>query len=197
IHFNTMDEDIAVDLVKVTDSEMVVLSSYVGGDSNNKKIALLYKIDSSRNIVWTRKYSIGSEHHNVYDLEKTDDGGFVFTGFVYPDGVHGQDTWIVKVDSMGCDVPLCYLGERELGLEIPLLKCYPNPTNNISTIELPDDSQVLELYDMQGRKIKEFNLENHLTQFQMDLAPFNNGIYILKLFSKSEKVIGQAKLVKR
>ncbi|MBK6627259.1 MAG: hypothetical protein IPG35_06650 [Flavobacteriales bacterium] len=60
--------------------------------------------------VWTQGFG------TLRDVVPTADGGFIAVGTAYPASnnpndppIYGQDTWVVKVDSMGCLEPGCHL----------------------------------------------------------------------------------------
>lgn len=57
------------------------------------------------------------------------------------------------------------------------IKIYPNPTTNRLFIEGNNELTVIEIYTMEGRKLKDFSLENK-NYLDLNLA---SGIYILKL----------------
>jgi len=68
--------------------------------------ALVLKLNHSGQILW-QKYYGGSSDDYLSEVEKTDDGGYIFTGYTYSNdgdvsGNHGNsDVWIVKIDSTG------------------------------------------------------------------------------------------------
>lgn len=70
---------------------------------------------------------------------------------------------------------------------------YPNPTNGIVNIKSSDDSKLLiEMTSILGRLIltKEFH-----TSTQLDLSPFQNGLYIL-MIKRDDKLIDVSKVIK-
>ncbi|MBK9148230.1 MAG: T9SS type A sorting domain-containing protein [Flavobacteriales bacterium] len=79
-----------------------------------------------------------------YDVLPTADGGFIAAGAAYfsasgnnPPGI-SQDTWVVKVDSMGCIVPGCNnvgITEQATNL-LGALHIFPNPAQGQATLQL-------------------------------------------------------------
>lgn len=195
-YFNFWGDDVAVDFVQLPNSDMIVFAYHVDPDFNDKQVGMLIKLDSSRNILWTRKYNIRPTHHQSWKLDATTDGGFVFVGSAHAVIGTFQDTWIVKVDSMGCEVPLCYLGESEFGQTVPILKVYPNPTNSVSIIELLENSREIQLYNSAGILLEKFEIFNKQKSFNLDLSFFPHDIYILRLLDKNGTTIGQGKVIK-
>lgn len=190
------DED-SYCFLKLNNGAFISAGFYIDNDIQNPA-GFLMKFNSNKQVEWIRKYKIRSNDHYFRDIIQTNDGGFALSGFVFSDGVGTtQDVWVVKVDSMGCDVPLCYLGERELGLELPILKCYPNPTNSISTVELLEDSREIQLYNSAGILQKKYEVFNGQKNFKLDLSLFPYDIYILRLLDKNGVTIGQGKVIKQ
>ncbi len=95
-------------------------SSGIGGDKtqNNRDTVnfthdyWVIKIDALGNKVWDKVYG-GIENENLFSLQQTSDGGFIFGGFSYS-GIGGDKTeanhdttnlthdyWVVKTDSAG------------------------------------------------------------------------------------------------
>ncbi|MEZ4938850.1 MAG: T9SS type A sorting domain-containing protein [Crocinitomicaceae bacterium] len=191
-------DDSPSSVLVLQDGSYLVAGSYEEALNADFK-GFLIKVNPANEIVWKRIYSIRNSDQYFRDLIQTSDGGYALTGFVFSDGTPGvtQDVWVVKVDSMGCDVPLCYLGERELGLELPILKCYPNPTSTFLTIELLENSREIQLYNSAGILQKKLEIENNQKELKLDLSLFPHDIYILRVLDKNDVTIGQGKIVKK
>ncbi|MBL7816432.1 MAG: T9SS type A sorting domain-containing protein [Saprospiraceae bacterium] len=74
------------------------------------------------------------------------------------------------------------------------IKIYPNPTNNLLTIDLGNmQHATVTFLDILGRVM--FNKESQTNQMTLDLSNFESGIYMLEVKSKNvsiqEKVIKQ------
>jgi outer membrane protein assembly factor BamB len=87
---------------------------YYGGDQQG----LLLRTTSEGDSLWMRSYFyqdtlMQDGTGRFYDVLPTEDGGFIAAGAAYHSATIGypagysQDTWVVKVDSMGCIVPGC------------------------------------------------------------------------------------------
>ena len=71
-----------------------------------------------------------------------------------------------------------------------LITVYPNPTNELVHIEIPDQTIAnIKVYNMQGQIIKE------TTESRLDLSSYSNGMYFLKALT--EKGIYSYKLIKQ
>ncbi len=88
--------------------------SYASGDQQG----LLLRTTSTGDSIWMRSYYyqdtlITTGQGRFYDVLPTQDGGYIAAGSAYnPAGApyppgYSQDTWVVKLDSMGCLVPGC------------------------------------------------------------------------------------------
>lgn len=82
---------------------------------------VLLRTTAQGDSVWMRYYQYADSvwtqgHGTLRDVVPTADGGFIAVGAAYPGSnnpnnppIYGQDTWVVKVDSMGCLEPGCHL----------------------------------------------------------------------------------------
>ncbi|MEW6365304.1 MAG: CARDB domain-containing protein [Acidobacteriota bacterium] len=70
----------------------------VAGDVMGDK-GLLLRFSGSGSLLWQRMY--GGTSSGFYDVEETDDGGFILAGSTGDYDVGSGDTWVVKTDSSG------------------------------------------------------------------------------------------------
>jgi hypothetical protein len=71
------------------------------------------------------------------------------------------------------------VGITENTISEELITVYPNPTNGLVHIEIPNQTiQSIKLYDLQGQLIKE------TTENQFDLSNVSNGTYFIKAQTK-------------
>ena len=78
----------------------------------------------------------------------------------------------------GVEVEIDYVGIN--GLQTDSYKIYPNPTNGIVTIAGTGLNSV-EIFDIQGRMLAKYN--NVSEKLQINVNPYENGIYFVRLFS--------------
>ena len=67
-----------------------------------------------------------------------------------------------------------------------LVSIYPNPASNSLNIEFEnalEQAETFVLYDITGRKIKEYKLSERLTEFSLDISTIQNGVYFYSLRS--------------
>ncbi|RMB58039.1 HYR domain-containing protein [Dokdonia sinensis] len=88
----------------------------------------------------------------------------------------------ITVDStLGIDEDESTLGDIEI---------YPNPTSNTINVEIGSQGvEKIVLFDIKGRKLKEFEIANS-GQFttQIDLGDFAEGVYLLQFIKNKEQV---------
>jgi Secretion system C-terminal sorting domain len=133
-----------------TDQSLIACGvSYYGGDQQG----LLLRTTSEGDSIWMRSYFyqdtlMQDGTGRFYDVLPTDDGGFIAAGAAYhsatigyPDG-YSQDTWVVKVDSMGCIIPGCdATGVTEIITNLQgALTVWPNPVSSgAATVQIRID----------------------------------------------------------
>lgn len=78
-----------------------------------------------------------------------------------------------------------------------LFKIHPNPTSNITYINLPRTSNkaIVEIYSLTGKKISQTKFTNTQEQIKLDISHLANGMYLLKI--TTNKGIGLKKLIKQ
>lgn len=121
----------------------------MGMGANNVQKGLLCRTTSAGDSLWMFAYfsqadSLADGTGRFYDVLPTADGGFIAAGAAYfsasgnnPQGI-SQDTWVVKVDSLGCIVPGCNnvgITEQATNL-LDALSIYPNPARGQTRLQL-------------------------------------------------------------
>jgi hypothetical protein len=80
------------------------------------------------------------------------------------------------------------------GVQTSILRFYPNPATTFITFDFQkgyDKGYSIQIYSLIGRKmLEQTNFSDHTT---INLAEFNKGLYIYKLFDKSGKVVETGK----
>lgn len=59
---------------------------------------------------------------------------------------------------------------------------FPNPSNGVYTLQLPDNHQLeyIEVYDLNGHKIKEYPIPTHQQELQIDITDMPSGKYLVR-----------------
>lgn len=182
--------------------------SYASGGQQG----LLLRTTSTGDSLWMRSYYyqdtlITTGQGRFYDVLPTTDGGFIAAGSAYnPAGApyppgYSQDTWVVKVDSMGCIVPGCDgVGVQEVVTNLGnALSVYPNPAHGSATVQVQLPQSVrggaalrLVLVNAQGQVVGEQGAADG--DNVLDLSGIGAGLYYVHLASGTTW-LGGTKLV--
>jgi hypothetical protein len=174
---------------ELSDGSLIAAGMYT--PLSNKSLGLLVKMTANGDSLWWKTYYSGFNSSNeLHDVYPTSDGGFAACGVIFPqlpDTGH-QDLWVLKVDSLGCEVSNCTVDVNEI-LHKPQLKIYPNPFTEFVSIEFinPVNHFAIEIFDVTGRKIKTVQGKNE-NILSVDLKNLNEGIYLINVFSEEEKI---------
>jgi len=91
----------------------------------------------------------------------------------------GQFDWVITTDDVLADIT--YKAENNN------ISIYPNPITDIFTIESDYSISKIEIYTMEGRLLKKFNLQD-LTH-QLNIADLKTGIYTLKIHTSDGFIV--------
>ncbi|MCX6639616.1 MAG: T9SS type A sorting domain-containing protein [bacterium] len=161
--------------------------------------ALLMKVDSNFDTVWTKTYS-QSSLNGILSVQLTQDDGYISAGWTGETGVD-DDVLLIKTDAAG-NVPV----KPEI-LPQPFYFTvhppFPNPFNPTTTIcfDLLQSAQVrLEVFDIQGRVVGVQHVEP-LQQPGSHEIPFDgsglpSGVYIYRLTAGELTTLGKMVLLK-
>lgn len=74
--------------------------------------------------------------------------------------------------------------------EVRSLRCYPNPTNGEFRVELPQVAGELNVMDLNGRRVAEYNFSGDESELVVQ-APESRGIYILVMIDEQGTVYSE------
>jgi hypothetical protein len=159
---------------------------------------MLMKLNANGDSLWARYYGYGqfTDACQFNDLVLTDDGGFLAAGWQWhpTSGVYYQNAWIVKMDSMGCDVPGCHIGDaiqNSNGSKEKTFSFFPNPATDYFTLKLSEGVLNMEdvefkIIDASGRIIKVFNFNPKQPDRLIEIQDLSSGIYQLILLNENQ-----------
>jgi hypothetical protein len=173
----------------------------------------LFRLNSNGDSLWYRDYyyypegtSYGSNY--LSDVSLTSDNGFVATGdasTIYPPENENK-IWVIKVDSVGCEIPNCWVGIEEEGEtwgsgeegKRGNLVVWPNPAQGIvdcrwSNFDFRGDFSLV-IYDMFGREMMNISVPENEREIQFEVGNYSPGLYLVVLKDESN-IIGSLKLV--
>lgn len=151
------------------------------------------KVSTTNGIIWNKRFFGGNNvtpWYYINDVISTDDGGLLATGF------YDGDTFLIKTDCNGnleWDNSSCLLPTDKNVL------IFPNPFNDILTIQLPlinkdTDKVRLQLTNTLGQIIFLENFDNR-NIYTLQTSGFSDGVYVLTIFLNNSLYVTK-KLVK-
>ena len=145
-------------------------------DGSNEGCAI--KVSSTGNLVWERYYnrSIGVDY--LTNGTHLDDGGFLFIGQARNTENNTSDSWVLVVDSMGCEYPECITGVDERQ-KVVLVDMWPNPASEVLNIQVPSGVQGLDMCvtDMTGKEVYCSQIIDQTDQ--IDVSSWSKGLYVI------------------
>jgi hypothetical protein len=180
----------------VSTSNPVILSNgdiMLTGVNNLTSDALLHKYNSSGTKLWDAtfdKYGLNNLNQ-FFDVHQTIDNGFIITGDLTDSSIGEQRLWVVKLDSVGCQIINCSVGVEDNISEDVKILVYPNPSNTIVNFELSETSKSAELFlfDVTGKKVLVQKMNSYSTQ--IDVSGYPKGIYFYQLIHHKERFSGK------
>ena len=179
----------------------LIAAGWFNDTLTSKVQGVLLKLNSNGDTIWSHKYDYFHGLHSVNifnDVALMHDGGFVATGFInptYPDSsITGQDLWVVKVDSNGCEMANCLVNAiGEVVNKENNLSVFPNPVSSAVNFQLNDAEDQIEkitLFNSMGQKIKFQN------QTEINMNEYSTGIYFYLVYTR-KKLIFSGKFIKQ
>ena len=184
-----------VRVMELADSSLLAVGTRDVGPIN---YGLMIKTNAHGDSLWVGEYehdiSWRPSSNELWDVAPMADGGFVACGETRGrtnGGAFQQDAWVIRVDSLGCLLSSCLVGEESLKPKAESLKLYPNPTSGLLNIESEENLSRIEIYNLKGQKVKEVNP----TESQFEL-PQESGLYFIRVTTQSGEVVNK-KVVKQ
>jgi hypothetical protein len=138
--------------------------------------------DGVGNTLWQRTYNnpnnLSQHNDQMSDVIETSDGGILVNGAAQ--GITGQDLWLVKLDSMGCLEPNCWVGIEDIKPNSMGVQVYPNPATEWLNIKVaPGFTDVtVKLINLSGQLVGQYPLNAPLNYLSVNSLPY--GLYLLK-----------------
>ncbi len=154
---------------------------------------LILKTTANGDSLWYKNYySSFNGRSYLKDIYPSPDGGFVACGFVNPqapDTGH-QDLWVLKVDSVGCEISNCTVGISEYVENKTKVSVYPNPFTNELNIEFDQADRLNELrvFNILGKEIFHSLVPEVHNTINFELK---DGLYLIQVFRKDKLIYSE------
>jgi hypothetical protein len=184
--------------IKELDNGDLIATGWIYDTTVHNQRGLIIRVNSQGDSIWYRDYEnlhAPNSQNYLYDISPTDDGGFIAIGFVVPvspdTGV--QNTWVLKIDSNGCEVVNCVLSAEGILVNYTNgITLYPNPSSGIFHIEHNYyEIEEAEVYNDIGVRV--FSQKGSLQQ--IDLSKEASGIYFYSIKIKNGNIF-KGKIIK-
>jgi len=166
--------------------------------------AFMMKLDSNYNFLWKRIYipegydelNISPAKCQLNDFVENEDGSITALGRVYmytgtgPQGGYIQDSYMIRVDSLGCLIPGCSVGITEFE-DLTDLLVYPNPTSSDLSIQLPNtDTWIVRIFNSNGQLVSTEKI-NQSNFIQLNFQNLNTGLYTVHTMNSAGRVYSE------
>ena len=180
--------DEALSSIQQTNDGGYIVAGY--SDSNNGDVSgnhstnydyWIIKLDSIGNLQW-QKCLGGTDNDKANSIQQTNDGGYIIAGSSNSNngdvtGNHGNnDYWIVKLGPYP-------MGIKEEKITQNEVLVYPNPANSSFTVEVPGQTNYIEVSNSLGQVIEK-KLVNKEKVLNFTIK--ENGLYFIKIVTEKE-----------
>jgi len=132
-------------------------------------------------------HSGGGQATTYFDLDSVlisplNVGTYSVIARLYAGGLADTDTIFFRVDE-----PLSVFEEQRLEPQVTL---FPNPSNKTLTVEFNHyfNHPKIEIYNLEGRLIKEIEVKSNDTNTTIDVSGFSHGVYLLRVDDKEKSI---------
>jgi hypothetical protein len=178
--------------VIISSDGMYLACGRKGGFENDSNIigGWIRKVNQTGQTVWKKQYTAidtGNTINYLRKLQLLPNGQILACGYAeinaFP--AQQQQAWLLLVDSNGCVIENCFIGLDYLTGNQPLtLSIYPNPSNGMVNIMLPDGFMAAQVIvsDVSGVMVLSTSTDKPTAQLQAHLP---HGIYFVKAVDKA------------
>jgi hypothetical protein len=176
--YGGFDYDQGHSVIQNPDLGYLIAGDYQKNDGDFGHVIYLVKTDSKGDTIWTRKIDILYVAYGGYSLQKTDDNGFVMTGYAYDDTPNKKElAFLLKTDENGKVKDL----SNEISFQSNSFSISPNPASESIEIQFDQNTTgAIEILNLQGTRVYYSKIVRRI-----NVSEFQNGIYLVKLYTKN------------
>jgi hypothetical protein len=157
-----------------------IVCAGVSQPASGYPLGYLVKTDTAGFLLWHRTYVKSPVFHNyIYDVSLTLDFGFLLSGSCI---LGTSDAWLLKVDSLGCEVAGCDGASLEVAPTEELSTVFPSPAQGTITFRFATSAQrEIRIYDSNGRCVQLSNTEQ--LEHTVSINTLKDGMYYYETYS--------------
>ena len=182
--------------IQTTDGGIVSVG-ITGVFAANSDDAYIQKVDSAGNLLWQNSFNgIGSQVDYFSNVIETADGGLLINGSA-GDGLAGaQNLWLVKLDSLGCLEPNCWVGVEQTQANTLGVSVYPNPATDWLYLKYENTHKItLEIFNLSGQRVLQ---HQHMAPKEgIEISHLPAGLYLLRFVDEQGNVATEKIVLER
>jgi hypothetical protein len=163
---------------KVSNNEIFSVGITTNNTESNSGFYM--RCDSMGNPIYLRRVNYLNEVDFFIDFIETSDGGILINGAAADtpeDG--GQNLWLVKLDSLGCLEPDCWVGVEQADANTLGVAVYPNPATDWLYLKYENTSKItLEIYNLSGQLVLQH--QQIAPKEGIEISHLPTGLYLLR-----------------
>jgi hypothetical protein len=164
------------------------------GDTIGHITGCIFKFTADGDSLWMHNYQaiddpLYGDNNELLDIDEMPDGGFVACGKSVAFFPYRQRGWLIRVDANGCLTPDCVSSTKEIDTNNTHV-VFPNPSYENLNITNANQISFYQIFQFDGKLIAQGNT------FPIKISEYANGLYFLRINTKSNQVINQ-KIIKQ
>ena len=180
---------------KVSNGE--IFSVGLTSNTTESNSGFYMRCDSMGNPIYLRRVNYLNEVDFFIDFIETSDGGILINGAAADtpeDG--GQNLWLVKLDSLGCLEPNCWVGVEQTQANTLGVSVYPNPTTGLINLSFGKSVKgLIAVSNVMGQRLVTQSVMGESST--IDLSSFSSGIYFVTLMEDNGIDVQSFKVIKQ
>lgn len=149
-------------------------------NAQNGNDAYIQKVDALGNLLWQKSFNgVGSQVDYFSNVIETEDGGLLINGSAGEGLAGGQNLWLVKLDSIGCLEPNCWVGVEQANANTLGVAVYPNPATDWLYLKYDNTRKItLEIFNLSGQRVLQ---HQHMAPKEgIEISHLPSGLYLLR-----------------